>query len=98
MEANFEVKLRTFEQEDLLKLEKWDRAIYGEQFMSRRSPAPNAAGPGHLATPLWFVIEVDDTEVGTVWLERGKTADEAVLGILLGDPLLFGRGIGRHAI
>jgi GNAT superfamily N-acetyltransferase len=98
MDANSEVKLRLFEQADLPMLRHWDSAIKGEQFMSRRCPAPNAVGPGNLIAPLWFVIEVDDIPLGTVWLERGKTEEEAVLGILLGDPLFFGRGIGRRAI
>jgi ribosomal protein S18 acetylase RimI-like enzyme len=33
-----------------------------------------------------------------VWFESGITPDEAVLGILLGDQGIFGRGIGRRAI
>lgn len=93
-----EVTIRPFGPEDLPALEIWDNAINGAQYMSRRSPAPNAAGPGQLAAPLWFVIQLDGTSVGTVWLERGKAAGEAILGILLGDPLVFGRGMGRRAI
>jgi len=33
-----------------------------------------------------------------LWFESGITPDEAVLGILLGDKSIFGRGIGRRAI
>jgi hypothetical protein len=75
MDANTKLTLRPFEQADLPRLEQWDKAIQGEQFMSRRSPAPNAAGPGKLTAPLWFVIVVEgNIPLGTVWLERGTTS------------------------
>jgi RimJ/RimL family protein N-acetyltransferase len=47
---------------------------------------------------LWCVIQAQGADVGTVWLERAAGSDEANLGILLGDPELFGRGIGKRAI
>jgi RimJ/RimL family protein N-acetyltransferase len=55
-------------------------------------------GPGKTPAPLWFVIVVDGIPVGTLWFESGVAPDEAVLGILLGDKSIFGRGIGRRAI
>jgi hypothetical protein len=88
MEAYLAVALRVFEQAHLSTPDQWDTAINAEQYISRRRPAPNATGPGTLPSPLWFLIEVDSTPIGTVWLERSHTADEAILGIFLGDSLL----------
>jgi RimJ/RimL family protein N-acetyltransferase len=93
-----EVTLRRFEEDDLPTLEQWGQAIGSERFMSRYRPKCAAAGARNTTNPLWFVIELDDTPVGTTWFERGDADDEFALGILLGDPLLFGRGIGRRAI
>jgi RimJ/RimL family protein N-acetyltransferase len=93
-----EVTLRSFEEDDVPTLEQWGRAIRSERFMSRYRPKCAAAGSRNAPNPLWFVVELDATPVGTTWFERGDAADVFALGILLGDPLLFGRGIGRRAI
>ena len=93
-----EVSLRTFETWDLPILEQWVQAIESDHFMSRYRPRPDALGPGKTSAPLWFVIVVDGISVGTLWFESGNSPDEAVLGILLGDQSIFGRGIGRRAI
>lgn len=92
------VTLRPFSPTDLPLLSDWERAINAAQYMSRSRPKPNNLGPGDGPQPLWFVIEVDETPAGTLWLERGETLNEAALGILLGDHALFGRGIGQRAI
>ena len=93
-----EVTLRNFEEDDLPTLEQWAHAIRSERFMSRYRPECAAADSRYTPNPLWFVVELGGTPVGTTWLERGEAADEFALGILLGDALLFGRGIGRRAI
>jgi RimJ/RimL family protein N-acetyltransferase len=92
------VTLRPFAPTDLPLLSDWERAINAAQYMSRTRPKPSSLGPGDGTQPLWFVIEVDDTPAGTLWLERGETLNEAALGILLGDQAVFGRGIGQRAI
>jgi RimJ/RimL family protein N-acetyltransferase len=46
----------------------------------------------------WFVIVHLGADVGTVWLEPGEEPGESILGIYLGDPALYGRGIGSRAI
>lgn len=59
--------------------------------MSRYSPrSKNAA--------LWDVVVVGSRDVGTVWLERTPEPDTFTLGILLGEPTLFGQGIGQKTI
>jgi RimJ/RimL family protein N-acetyltransferase len=47
---------------------------------------------------LWFVIRFSEGDVGTIWLESDVRADQAILGILLGEESLFGLGIGQKAI
>lgn len=90
------VTLRPFTPVDLPLLGAWERAINASQFMSRTRP--KSEGPGSTPQPLWYIIEVDGTPAGTLWLERGEQSSEANLGILLGDQALFGRGIGRRAV
>ena len=93
-----EVSLRTFEPMDLPIHEEWVQTIESDHFMSRYRPRPDALGPGKTSAPLWFVIALDGVPVGTLWFESGVAPDEAMLGILLGDQSIFGRGIGRRAI
>ena len=59
-----------------------------------------AAAAAHvpLAGVLWYIIQVDGKEAGTVWMERGDAQEKVVLGIFLGEESLFGRGIGAAAI
>jgi hypothetical protein len=48
---------------------------------------------------IWFVIIVDDIDVGTIWFEKENyNSQEATLGIFLGIKEKMGLGIGRIAI
>ncbi|HMK91726.1 MAG TPA: GNAT family N-acetyltransferase, partial [Thermoleophilia bacterium] len=47
---------------------------------------------------LWYVVVAEGREVGTVWVERCAAQDDPRLGVFLGDPSDFGRGIGREAL
>ncbi len=48
---------------------------------------------------IWYVINADGRDVGGVWVERRrKGSPEGILGIIIGDPGMFGLGIGRRAI
>lgn len=85
------VSLRDFGEADRPRLEEWARRIDSESYMSRHSPHVEAC-------LLWCVIEAQGNDAGTVWLERATEPGEAILGILIGDPHLFGQGIGRRAI
>ena len=84
------VSLRPFAEGDRPLLDLWAQRIESKRFMSRYAPHPNQC-------VLWCVIQSDGNDVGTVWLESAGPG-AAVLGILLGDPDLFGRGIGARAI
>lgn len=86
-----EVSLRDFGEADRPRLDEWARRIDSTTYMSRYAPKAGEC-------LLWCVIEAHGTDVGTVWLERAAASDEANLGILLGDPCLFGQGIGKRAI
>lgn len=86
-----QVSLRDFAEADRPRLEDWAHRIGSENYMSRYCPNPGAC-------LLWCVIEAQGDDAGTVWVERAAGSNEAVLGILLGEPRLFGLGIGRRAI
>ena len=48
---------------------------------------------------LWYYINGDDKNIGSVWLEiKHHTDKEAKLGIFIADPKYRGMGIGRKAI
>jgi RimJ/RimL family protein N-acetyltransferase len=95
------ISLRPFTSCDLETCEKWARDIEAEQFQSRYYPRSFNGKDisGNDLLRCWYIILVDDEEVGTVWLEK-NTADAVVgiLGIMIGRKEKFGKGIGRIAI
>jgi RimJ/RimL family protein N-acetyltransferase len=96
------VTIRQATCEDLDLIPVWASNVQAAQFTSRLYPRvfpveelqlPQESG---LA---WFAILIDGEPRGHVWLERDPSqSDSAVLGILIGDSRLFGRGIGQRAI
>lgn len=94
-----DLSLRSFRAQDLDLLKVWSEGSDLQRFMSRcrpRDPAGNAHDPLHGLH--WFVIVVDGLDAGTLWLEPGASAGQAVLGILLAREDLRGRGLGARAI
>jgi len=93
------VDLRPFEERDLPRLASWARHIDAGAYMSRTRPLDETLVSHAPETGvLWYVIRVDDRDVGTIWLEREAKSSCARLGIVLGDEALFGRGIGTKAV
>lgn len=94
-----DVTLRRFTTEDLWRRQRWIHDVHAERYLSRFGP--HGTEDGDLCSPLWvwYVIMADGADVGEVWLELERTADDtAYLGILLGREDLLGKGIGRAAI
>jgi len=96
------VEIRELTQDDLQWIPIWYANINAEQFTSRLYPRPFVEDNSRLPdrdSVAWFVILVEGRPAGHVWLEIDcQETSTAILGILLGDPDLFGRGIGRKAI
>ena len=94
------VSLRPFEENDLLSLQMWAEEIEAQRFMSRILPHKSDQYLNSQESLLaWYVIRVDDQNVGVVWLEKAAKNDEiATLGILIGKNNLLGQGIGEQAI
>ncbi|RYD27789.1 MAG: GNAT family N-acetyltransferase [Verrucomicrobiaceae bacterium] len=85
--------LRPFLTTDLPTLERWATTGDLPSYMGRWKPRSSSA------QVLWWVILMDGREAGTIWLEKDKPADNiATLGILIGDPVMRGLGLGRSAI
>jgi len=93
------VELREFEEGDVELLSAWTTRIDAGAFMSRQRPLDRALTAYSPADGLlWYVIRVDDADIGAVWLERETERSYARLGVLLGDEALFGLGIGEQAV
>jgi RimJ/RimL family protein N-acetyltransferase len=91
------VSLRPVAAVDLPAIDRWATVV--ADHLSRTRPYARAADRHAPDSGLfWYVIAEDDLDVGTVWIELLPAGSEAVLGVFLGDPSHFGRGIGAAAI
>lgn len=88
--------------EEIALIPAWAANIRAGQFTSRLYPRPFDPAAPELPDPqlvAWYAIRCDDRAVGHVWIERETVEkDLAVLGILIGETELFGKGLGRAAI
>lgn len=99
--SSMKVFIRRITERDLDNLQAWSEAIGSQAYMQKVSPQSfNGADlSGWGEDYIWFVITADGRDVGSVWVERRRRdSAEGVLGIIIGDPCLLGRGIGRRAI
>jgi RimJ/RimL family protein N-acetyltransferase len=87
-----QIQLRTATEDDIPCIETWAQAIDAKRFMSRYLPDLSR-------TLLWKIVIVNGAETGTAWVEyKVDQPDVVFLGILIGQPSLFGKGIGRAVI
>ena len=63
-----------------------------KKYQSRIYPDENADAN------LWYYIKYDDLYIGSVWVEKAKENDFAVLGIFIADDSYRNKGIGLEAI
>jgi RimJ/RimL family protein N-acetyltransferase len=94
------VTLRPFSTNDLNQHIAWAEAIDARSYMSRIFPK-RFDGNFNDKNPYfrWYVIIYDDTDVGSIWLEKQNADDNVTqLGIFIGNEDLLGKGIGRKAI
>lgn len=91
------VSLRPVEVGDQPLIDRW-AADAGEHMSRTRPCARNADRHDPEAGLYWYVIVEDDRDVGVVWIELPAARPRAVLGVFLGDPSDFGRGIGTAAV
>jgi len=94
------VSIRSFEENDLFSLQIWADEIEAHKYMSRVLPHKSDQYFNSQKSLLaWYVIQVDNKDVGTVWLEKADIDDEiTILGILIGKNNFLGQGIGEQAI
>ena len=91
------VSLRAVQAADQAVIRQWAKAVVDG--MSRTRPLAEAADQHDPAAGLhWYVIAVDDRDVGTVWIDLPPPGSEGVLGIFLGDAADRGRGVGTAAV
>jgi len=93
------IALRNFTPTDLPQLEDW--VLRGDlaHFMSRWTPRSFRNGQWDRQLAHWWIIVADDSDVGTLWIERTAVGDTvADLGILIGIPEMRGGGTGQSAI
>jgi len=93
-----DISLRPVSSGDLPVIDGWASGI-GTDYLSRTHPFDEAAlghDPG--SGLYWYVITENGADVGTIWIEVLPAGSEAVLGVFLSDPSLFGRGIGTASV
>jgi ribosomal protein S18 acetylase RimI-like enzyme len=91
------VSLRPVAAADQATIDRWAGDM--AEHMSRTRPYAQAADRHDPDSGLyWYVITEDGLDVGTVWVELLPAGSEAGLGVFLGDPSSYGRGIGTAAI
>jgi len=98
--VDMKVSIHSFKENDLVSLRMWAEEIEAKRYMSRILPHKSDQYLNSQKSLLaWYVIRVDQKDVGTVWLEKAAVTDEiATLGILIGKNNLLGQGIGEKAI
>jgi RimJ/RimL family protein N-acetyltransferase len=99
-ESKMTVTLRPFSSNDLKQHIAWAEAICARRYVSHIFPK---RFDGNLIDNnpyfCWYVITYNDTDVGSVWIEKQNSDENAIqLGILIGNENLLGKGIGRKAI
>jgi ribosomal protein S18 acetylase RimI-like enzyme len=82
---------------DLATIDRWAAAIGADAPSRTRPYAASAERHDPAAGLFWTVVVTDGRDVGTIWIERLGLSD-ARLGVFLGDPADFGRGLGRSAL
>ena len=93
------ISLRKTNDSDITKIEQWIKDIEAYKYMSRFYPRAFDRKIEDIGIYLWFVIVVDDLDVGTIWVEKENVdAEVATLGIFIGVKDKFGYGIGEAAI
>lgn len=95
-----QLTLRLITNADRDAYQGWIDKIKAHQYMSRFYPK-TFDGQTFSGSKLlcWYIIVSDHQDIGTVWLEKERNEDAAViLGIMLGDEKKFGAGIGQKAI
>jgi ribosomal protein S18 acetylase RimI-like enzyme len=91
------VSLRAVQAADQAVIRQWAKAVVNG--MSRTQPLVEAADQHDPAAGLfWYMIAVDERDVGTVWIELPPQGSEGVLGIFLGDATDRGHGVGTAAV
>ncbi len=91
------VSLRAAQAADQAVIRRWAEAV--ADGMSRTHPLAASANRHDPASGLfWYVIAVDDRDIGTVWVELPPPGSEGVLGIFLGDAADRGHGLGTGAV
>ena len=94
------ITFRQFRTDDLLLYENWRNEINAHHHMSNFYP-PQFNGEIVTISNLyvWYVILVDGTDLGTIWLEKEKLHDSIVsLGIMIGHADKLGIGLGQQVI
>ena len=95
------LSLIKFNEEDLIVYQDWLKNMNAKKYLFQFYPKHYCKGKD-VQNPdyyLWFIIQADMTDVGTIWLEKTELKEKTIrLGIVLGDERLFNRKIGRSAI
>lgn len=93
------ITLRDVSKSDESIYEVWQNDSKLNVYLSRLHPNNCSVGDYDASRVCWFIIEEDIRDIGSVWLERGRTESDAmILGIFIFGEQYRGKGIGSDAI
>lgn len=91
-----DIQLRPFSIKDLDLWDKWkslaDFSIYQTYLL------PEGFKKNNVEDYLILIIQSNSDPVGSIWLEEIRTGESAWLGIFIGNPTYWNKGIGSTAI
>jgi hypothetical protein len=86
--------------DDIERIKAWYNQINGPEFLSHCIPSALLDEKKSFKGVLrWCIINYDDREIGTIWLEqKDQKINELDLGIFLNHEKLMGKGLGKSII
>ncbi|NTW05428.1 MAG: GNAT family N-acetyltransferase [Peptococcaceae bacterium] len=99
MQQNSKIELIDYVPEDARLWEKWFDKMDTNMFQTIVRPSNFSSNSGRDADYYLKMILCNNKKVGTVWLEKiNQRNGTAELGLLIGEPQLWGMGLGSKAM
>jgi RimJ/RimL family protein N-acetyltransferase len=89
------VVLREYNESDLIHIESWWKSEHCQENMSRYLPGKFNENKNEW---IMYIINVDEIEIGSVWIEYNDDNKQYDLGIMIGVADYLGKEIGKQAI
>jgi len=99
LDKSHEIKLVDYQPEDQKLWEQWLTKIDTDLFQTIVRPRNFSAGLGRSEDYYLKLIKYGNMKIGAVWFEKiNQRTATAELGLIIGEPHLWGMGIGSKAV